>query len=254
MIVVPALDIRDGRCVRLVQGDYDRELRYDADPVEAARALARGGARLIHVVDLDAARDGRRRNADLVARMVEAAGVPVEVGGGIRDEAAVEAVLATGAAHAIVGTWAAEDPAALDRLGARFGPRVVLGLDVKDGRVAVRGWEAAAAVDALELARRARAAGLVRCVYTEVSRDGMLEGPDVDGGTSLQAASGLKVTLSGGVGALEHLARAAAAGLHACIVGRALLDGRFTLADALATVAGASRSDPAPEGPCSPGA
>lgn len=236
MIVVPAIDVRDGRCVRLLQGDYARELRYEADPAEVARAYALAGAALVHMVDLDAARDGARKNAQVIGRMaaaVTAAGAQVQVGGGLRSPEAVQEVLDAGAAYAVVGTLAAERPAALGELVARFGPRVVLGLDARDGVVAVRGWEATSGLQALDLARRARAAGVERAVYTNVAMDGTLQGPDVEGGRRLQEESGLLVTLSGGVGALDHVRAAARAGLFACIVGRALLDGRFTLDEAL---------------------
>lgn len=237
MIVVPAIDVRDGRCVRLLQGDYARELRYDHDPAEAARAYAQEGAALVHVVDLDAARDGARKNATVLERMIGAAslaGAQVQVGGGLRSAEAVAQVLDAGAAYAVVGTLAAEQPEALDALVARFGARIVLGLDARDGVVAVRGWEASSGLGVLDLAARARAAGVERAVYTNVVNDGTLQGPDVDGGRRIQQETGLLVTLSGGVGTLEHVRAAARAGLHSCIVGRALLDGRFTLPGALA--------------------
>ena len=220
MIVVPAIDVRDGRCVRLVQGDYGREVRYDADPAEVAAQYAQAGAALVHVVDLDAAREGARRNAVLVQRMVTAAKVhraQVQVGGGLRSTDAVADLV------------------------ARFGARVVLGLDAKDGVVAVRGWERSSGRSVLELARRAREAGVTRAVYTNVVKDGTFAGPDVEGGRRIQEQTGLQVTASGGVGELEHIRAAARAGLHSCIVGRALLEGRFTLAQAL-------------EAACSPGA
>lgn len=248
MILVPALDVREGRVVRLLQGDYARERSYDLDPAEVAAGHVRGGARRVHVVDLDAAREGAPRNAELVARVVAAvtaAGGEVQVGGGLRSLAAVEAVLAAGAHRAVVGTLAAEQPELLAELARRFGPRVVLGLDAREGLVAVRGWEASTGIPARELALRAAAAGLLEAVYTNVARDGTLAGPDVEGGARLQRESGLRITLSGGVGELAHLRAAARAGLHACIVGRALLEGRFDLAQALLACE---------EGPCSPGA
>lgn len=236
MRVIPAIDLRDGRCVRLVQGDYGREVRYDLDPVEVARGYAKAGATLIHVVDLDAARDGGRKNAALIAGIVRAAGVEVEVGGGIRSAEAVAEVLATGATYAILGTFAAEQPDALPGLVERFGPRVVLGLDCHggvDGVVAVRGWEQSAGLQALDLARTAARAGVQRAIYTEVARDGTFTGPDTDGGARLQRETGLRVTLSGGVGSAEHVRAAAAAGLDGCIVGRALFEGKLTLEQAL---------------------
>jgi phosphoribosylformimino-5-aminoimidazole carboxamide ribotide isomerase len=234
MRVIPAIDLRGGRCVRLVQGDYGREVQYDLDPVEVAVGYAKAGATLIHVVDLDAAKDGWRKNGDLVQRIVKAAGVQVEVGGGLRSVEAVADALEAGAAFAVVGTLAAEQPELLPELGRRFGRAVVLGLDVKDGAVAVRGWESKAPISPLDLARQAKAAGLERAIYTEVSRDGTFLGPDVDGARRLQLETGLRVTLSGGVGDADHVKAAAIAGLDACIVGRALLEGRLTVAGAIA--------------------
>lgn len=237
MIVVPAIDVRDGRCVRLLQGDYARELKYDHDPADAARAYAQDGAELVHVVDLDAARDGARKNAAVLERMISAASnarAKVQVGGGLRSAEAVAQVLHAGASYAVVGTLAAEKPEALDELVARFGARIVLGLDARDGVVAVRGWEASSGVKVLDLATRAREAGVERAVYTNVVKDGTLEGPDVEGGRRIQQETGLQVTLSGGVGSLEHVRAAVRAGLHSCIVGRALLEGRFTVPEAIA--------------------
>ncbi len=209
MLILPAIDLRGGRCVRLVQGDYDRQLDYDADPADVAATYCGDGAELIHVVDLEGARDGDRVNRAQVRRIVEAAGVEVELGGGIRSAEDVRDVLEAGAAYAIIGTLAAERPDALAELVERFGERVVLGLDVRDGKVAVRGWREAATMTGLELAHIAAEAGLRRAIYTDVSRDGMLLGPDVDGASALAEATGLQVTASGGVGSLDHVRAAA---------------------------------------------
>ncbi len=234
MLILPAIDLRGGRCVRLVQGRYDRELSYDADPAEIAATYAAHGATLVHVVDLDGARDGERANRAQVARIVEAAEVDVELGGGLRSADDVRAALDAGAAYAIVGTLAAEQPDTLPVLTREFGARIVLGLDVADGRVAVRGWRESSGLTALALARRAADAGVERAVYTDVSRDGMLQGPDAAGAAELAAATGLQVTASGGVGTLEHVRESAAHGVHSLIVGRALFEGRFTVAEAIA--------------------
>jgi phosphoribosylformimino-5-aminoimidazole carboxamide ribotide isomerase len=220
--------------VRLVQGSYGAQLDYDVDPAEVARGYADAGATLVHVVDLDGARDGARTNRDQVARIVEAAGVKVELGGGIRSTQDVRAVLAAGAAYAILGTMAAEQPEALPGLVVEFGGRIVLGLDVADGLVVVRGWRESSRLTAIELARRAVDAGLRRAIYTDVSRDGMLEGPDSRGAAELASETGLQVTASGGVGTLDHVRDAAAHGVHSLIIGRALFEGRFTVADAIA--------------------
>jgi len=234
VILVPAIDLRGGRCVRLLQGAYDRETVYDGDPVALARGYAEAGAAWLHLVDLDAARDGGKGNRAAIARVVRALPVPCEVGGGIRSEEDVAEVLGLGAACVVVGTLAAERPEVLPRLAARFGERVVLGLDARGGEVRVRGWLEGSGRRVSDLARAAAEAGLRRAVYTDITRDGMLVGPDVEGAAAIQRDTGLRVTASGGVGTLGHIGAAARAGLDACIVGRALLDGRFTLADALA--------------------
>lgn len=233
MRIIPAIDLRAGRCVRLVQGDYDRQLDYGGDPAELARSYAAQGAELIHVVDLDGARDGDRSNRRVAGKIVAAAGVAVELGGGIRTADDVAEVLEGGAAWAIVGTLAAERPDSLAELTARFGDRIVLGLDVSDGFVAVRGWRKKSKLTAHRLARIAVEAGVSRAVYTDVSRDGMLQGPDHEGAVELQDATGLRVTASGGVGSLAHVRAAAAAGADSLIVGRALFEGRFTVAQAI---------------------
>jgi phosphoribosylformimino-5-aminoimidazole carboxamide ribotide isomerase len=194
---------------------------------------------MLHVVDLDGARDGTRANWAVAGEIARGVGedAAVELGGGIRSVDDVAAALQSGVRFVVVGTLAAERPELLPELARRFAERVVLGLDVKQGRVAVRGWEASAALPAGELAARAAAAGIRRAVYTQVARDGMLGGPDVQGGARLQRDSGLQVTLSGGVGSLDDVREAARAGLHSCIVGRALLDGRFTVGEARSAAA-----------------
>lgn len=237
MLIVPAIDLRGGHCVRLVQGDYRQELTYDVDPADVARGYAAAGAVLVHVVDLDGARDGGRANRAQVARIVDAAGVEVELGGGIRSADDVRAVLGGGAAYAILGTLAAEQPEQLAPLVAEFGRRIVLGLDVSEGFVAVRGWRESSRLTALDLALAAADAGVQRAIYTDVNRDGMLQGPDSAGAAEIAARTGLQVTASGGVGTLDHVREAAAEGVHSLIIGRALYEGRFTVVDALAAAA-----------------
>ncbi len=234
MLILPAIDLRGGRCVRLVQGSYGHELTYDVDPADVARGYAEAGASIVHVVDLDGARDGERANRQQVARIVEASGVEVELGGGIRSVEDVRAVLEGGAAYAIIGTMAAEQPDLLAPLVQEFGRRIVLGLDVSDGFVAVRGWRESSKLTGLDLALAAAEAGVQRAIYTDVIRDGMLEGPDSAGAAEIAACTGLKVTASGGVGTLDHVREAAAQGVHSLIIGRALYEGRFTVADAIA--------------------
>jgi phosphoribosylformimino-5-aminoimidazole carboxamide ribotide isomerase len=233
----PAVDVQGGRVARVRQGDAGRSTAYAEDPVTVARRFGREGARWVHLVDLDRA-FGRGDNRELARSVLADAGVKVQVGGGLRTEAAIDEMLAWGAARVVIGTRAATDPAIVARLLARHGAGpLAVGIDAKDGRVAARGGTEVSDLTALELARRVRAQGARTVIYTDVARDGMLAGPDVDGASAI-AALGLDVIASGGVASLDDLRRVRAAGLAGAIVGRALYEGRFTLAEALACSAG----------------
>ncbi len=237
MELYPAVDVQGGRVVRLRQGDAHQSTRYAEDPIAVARRFAQDGARWVHFVDLDRA-FGRGDNRGLARRFLAEAAVRVQVGGGLRTEEAIDEMLAWGAARVVIGTKAATDPAVVGRLVARHGPgRLAVGIDAKDGRVAVRGWTEVFDLTALELAQRVQSQGARTVIYTDVARDGMLTGPDVDGARAL-AALGLDVIASGGVASLDDLRRIQAAGLAGAIVGRALYEGRFTLVEALACDAG----------------
>jgi phosphoribosylformimino-5-aminoimidazole carboxamide ribotide isomerase len=237
LILYPAIDIRDGRAVRLVQGDYARETRFDDDPLEAARRWLAQGARALHVVDLDGARSGAPENLGHVRRIAAEAEVPVQVGGGLRDADSVARVLDCGAARVVVGTAALQDPALVEALAAEHPERIVVGADARSGRVAVEGWEreSETGVEGLisDLARR----GVRRFVFTPVEVDGTLEGPGLDGLAGALAAAreaGAELIYSGGIGELSHLralARLADPALAGVIVGRALYEGRFTVAE-----------------------
>lgn len=232
MELYPAVDVQGGRVVRLRQGDADRATAYGDDPVAVAEGFARTGARWVHFVDLDRA-FGRGDNRALARRFLAEVRLKIQVGGGLRTEEAIEEVLSWGATRVVIGTKAATDPALVERLLARHGPeRLAIGIDAKEGKVAVRGWTEVFDQTALELARRVRGQGARTVIYTDVARDGMLSGPDVDGARAL-AALGLDVVASGGVASLDDLRRVRAAGLAGAIVGRALYEGRFTLAEAL---------------------
>jgi phosphoribosylformimino-5-aminoimidazole carboxamide ribotide isomerase len=230
----PAIDLRGGRTVRLVEGDAGAETRYDVDPVALALAWERAGAEALHVVDLDGAFTGAgEANREIISAILSRLSIPVEVGGGLRTEAAVEVALASGARWAILGTLAVERFDLVEALAERHPRRVVVGIDARDGRVATRGWTDVTEVDAVELGRRVAAAGVERVVYTDIARDGRLAGPNVEATVRLARETGLRVTASGGVGSLEDLRRLAAAGVDSCVVGRALYERRFTLAEAL---------------------
>jgi phosphoribosylformimino-5-aminoimidazole carboxamide ribotide isomerase len=232
--VIPAIDLRGGRPVRLYQGDYARETVYGDDPVAVARAWAAGGAPRLHVVDLDGARAGAPAHLAELAAITRAVAVPVEFGGGIRTRAAAEAALAAGAERVIVGTAAIEDPALARELAAALGPRLVLGLDARDGLVATRGWQSRSAVAATELVARAAEWGVQRVIFTDIARDGTLTEPNYASLAAVIAAAGLPVIASGGVAHVDHLRRLRALGAEGAIVGKALYDGALRLDDALA--------------------
>jgi phosphoribosylformimino-5-aminoimidazole carboxamide ribotide isomerase len=242
--IYPAIDLRDGRCVRLTQGDYDRETVYGDDPVAQARAFAAAGARWIHVVDLDAARTGVAHNRSLVAAVADAAGVPVQAGGGVRDDAAADALLDVGVRRVVVGTAALDDPAWVRRLAARHPGRVAVGLDARGRDVAVHGWVEGSGRDLVAVARDFDDAGVAALVVTEIGRDGTLDGPDLDQLSTVLDATHLDVVASGGVGTLDDVRALAALEvggrrLSGVIVGTALYEGRLALADAVEVGAGA---------------
>lgn len=236
MELYPAVDVQGGRVVRVRQGEARRATAYADDPIAVAGAFAREGARWVHFVDLDRA-FGAGENREIAHRLLAAATARIQVGGGLWAEAAIAEMLAWGAARVVIGTRAAADPALLDRLLARHGAeRLAIGIDARDGRVAVRGSSEVFGATPLELATRVKQQGARTVVYTDVTRDGMLTGPDVAGAQTI-AALGLEVIASGGVASLEDLRRVRAAGLAGAVVGRALYEGLFTLAEALRCVA-----------------
>jgi phosphoribosylformimino-5-aminoimidazole carboxamide ribotide isomerase len=237
MLIIPAIDLRHGKCVRLAQGRKDAVTGYDRDPLGVAQAFEADGARMLHVVDLDGAfGEGHSLNRDVAKRIIRSVSVPVQFGGGMRTVDNVEELILAGASRVVIGTLAAEFPATLERLVELFGPRIVVGIDARDGQVMTRGWEKHGQIEAVELARRVEALGVERIVYTDVARDGMLTGPNIEQTCLIARESGLRVTASGGVSSLddiERLKRVSESGVDSVIVGKALYEGRFTLKEAL---------------------
>jgi len=236
MTVYPAIDLRGGRCVRLLQGAFERETVYGDDPVAVARGFEATGARWLHVVDLDGARAGRPVQHELVARICAAVHIPVQVGGGLRDRAAIDTALASGATRVVVGTTAAHDPDRCGEFFAAYPGRVVVGLDVRDDQVRVAGWIEAAPLDPLTLARRMAALGAAAIVFTDIARDGTQHGLNLEQTSAVARAAGIPVIASGGVGSLDDVravAARAADGVAGVIIGRALYTGAIRLADAL---------------------
>lgn len=229
MIVIPAIDIRNGKCVRLFQGDYEQETVYADDPIAVARRWAELGAERLHVVDLDGALADGPRNLDLVRQIVASVRVPVQLGGGLKSAADVERALAIGVDRAILGTVALTDPSLTAELAARHGARVAVGIDARDGLVAVRGWRETSTVRAIDLGRELVDLGVGRIIYTDISRDGTLGEPNYEGLREMIERLGVPVVASGGVSALAHLRRLASLGAEATIVGRALYTGDLDL-------------------------
>jgi phosphoribosylformimino-5-aminoimidazole carboxamide ribotide isomerase len=237
VILYPAIDIRGGQAVRLLQGDYDRETAYDADPVDAARRWADDGAEFLHVVDLDGAKAGSPQNLDSVRRIAAAVDCPIQVGGGLRDTRSLDAVLEAGAARVVIGTAAFRDPGFLDRALEGHGPDVVVSIDARAGEVSLEGWTEGGGREAPEVARELGERGVRRFLYTSIDVDGTMEGPAIDELNGVaEAAGAARVIASGGVGTLadlELLSRVAAPNVEGAIVGRALYEGRFTVADGI---------------------
>ncbi|MEL6981027.1 MAG: 1-(5-phosphoribosyl)-5-[(5-phosphoribosylamino)methylideneamino]imidazole-4-carboxamide isomerase [Actinomycetota bacterium] len=236
----PAIDLRGGRCVRLYQGDYERQTTYGDDPVAQATSFRQEGAEVLHVVDLDAARSGEPVNRPVIAAICEALDVPVQVGGGVRSVEAAEALFDVGVDRVVIGTAAVENPGLAAELVER-GRSVVVGLDARGDEVATHGWTTSTGRSVAELAAEFAGIGVSALVVTEIGRDGTMEGPDVDGLSGLLAATDIPIIASGGVGVVEDLAtlagvEAAERRLAGAIVGRALYEQRFTVVQALGAI------------------
>jgi phosphoribosylformimino-5-aminoimidazole carboxamide ribotide isomerase len=230
VLILPAIDIRGGQCVRLRQGDYAQETVFGSDPADMGRRWASQGAAWLHLVDLDGAKQGHPVNGASVRRIVAAAGVPCQLGGGLRTESQINEALAWGVERVVIGTRALQEPGWLERMARQFPGKIVLGIDAKQGQVATDGWLHFSQRSALDLARQCAAWPLAALVYTDISRDGMLEGPNFESVAELAAAISLPVIASGGVTTLDDIRRLAELGLLGCIVGRALYEGRLDLA------------------------
>jgi phosphoribosylformimino-5-aminoimidazole carboxamide ribotide isomerase len=241
VILYPAIDIRGGQAVRLMQGDYERETTYDADPVDAATRWAGEGAELLHVVDLDGAKAGRPRNLEAVRRIAAAVECPIQVGGGLREPESVAALLEAGAARVVIGTAALRDPQFLDASVASHGEQVVVSVDTRGGKVSLAGWTETSGLEAPDAVAQLTERGVQRFLCTAIEVDGTMKGPAIDQLNEIAAATTGQVIASGGVGTLEHLkqlAREAAPNVEGAIVGRALYERRFTVAEGIAALEG----------------
>ena len=235
MILYPAIDIRGGRCVRLIEGDFARETAYDADPSAAARRWVEAGAEWLHVVDLDGAVEGTPINRDAVQGIRTAVAVPVQLGGGLRTLADLENAFAAGIDRAILGTVALRDPELVISAVARWGDRIAVALDARDGRLATDGWIGQSEARAVDVAQKLERAKVRHFIFTDISRDGTLSGPNLESLGELVHAVNADVIASGGISSVEDIGAAARAGATGAIIGRALYDGRFDLSEAIAT-------------------
>jgi phosphoribosylformimino-5-aminoimidazole carboxamide ribotide isomerase len=240
VILYPAIDIRGGKAVRLLQGDYARETTYDADPVDAAKRWVDEGAEFLHVVDLDGAKAGESQNLESVRRVVAAVECPIQVGGGLRDEASVAAVLDSGAERVVIGTAALRDPDFLQGMVDSYAERIVVSVDARDGKVSLSGWTETSDVDVAAAVADLSRRGVGRFLCTAIEVDGTMEGPAIGELSRIAAATEAQVIASGGVGDLadlEALAGMDAANIEGAIVGRALYECRFSVAEAIRALA-----------------
>jgi phosphoribosylformimino-5-aminoimidazole carboxamide ribotide isomerase len=238
----PAIDLRGGRAVRLLRGDYAAETVYSDDPVAVARSFEAAGARWIHVVDLDAARSGEAGNLECVAAIARSVGCDVETGGGVRSVEAAERLIDAGVARVVIGTAAVERPELVSELAGRYSGRVAVGLDARGRQVAVKGWTETTGADLVDLAKRFEGEGVAALIVTEIGRDGTMAGPDLEQLRAVLEATGIDVIASGGVGTLDDVRalaglRAEGRSLAGVIVGRAIYEGRFTVEEALRCLA-----------------
>ena len=236
MELIPAIDLKDGRCVRLYQGDFEQATVYSDDPVATARQWEEQGAARLHVVDLDGAKAGRPANIDAVLAIVSAVRIPVQLGGGLRREEDINAALALGVERVILGTAAVESADLVSRVVARFGAQVIVGVDARDGMVATAGWTSTADVRAADLIAHMSDLGVQRFIYTDISRDGTLTEPNFAAMAELIQPGGPAIVASGGIAKIDHLTRLAELGAEGAIVGKALYAGAFGLPDALAAL------------------
>ncbi len=234
MRIFPAIDLSGGQVVRLYQGDYDKMTVYGADPAAAARRFLDAGAKCLHVVDLDGAKDGTTANFASIAAIAEQGGLYIEVGGGIRTEDRIRQYLDLGVGRCILGTVAVKDFSFTERMARKYGPRIAVGVDARDGYVAVNGWKELSEERGVDFCRRLRNAGVGTVIYTDISRDGAERGTNLEVYRELTALGGLDVTASGGIGSLEELRALDAMGVRAAILGKALYTGRLELKTVLA--------------------
>ncbi|MDA1258158.1 MAG: 1-(5-phosphoribosyl)-5-[(5-phosphoribosylamino)methylideneamino]imidazole-4-carboxamide isomerase [Chloroflexi bacterium] len=242
MEVIPAIDLRGGKCVRLYQGDYGRETVFDADPVGVLRRWEDAGARRIHIVDLDGARDGIRVNAPVVSQLASAASVPLQLGGGIRDAAAAGELLDLGLDRVIFGTAAVEAPDEVHKTVANRGAEhVIVGVDARDGLVTTRGWRTDSGMSAIDLVGEMERLGVERVMYTDTTKDGTLSHPNFEAAAELAGRTTCRILFAGGIASIDDLVRLAELGIDGAVTGQAIYTGAIDLAEAISAVGAHSR-------------
>ncbi|MFZ2146555.1 MAG: 1-(5-phosphoribosyl)-5-[(5-phosphoribosylamino)methylideneamino]imidazole-4-carboxamide isomerase [Sedimentisphaerales bacterium] len=233
MYIIPAIDLRDGKCVRLIQGRYDRQINYEDDPVKQAREFSSAGAKWLHIVDLDGARLGRPVNTDAISAIAKLGLFKIEVGGGLRDEEAIKQLLDIGLERVIIGTRAVSDFEWFSEMAEKFSGKIVLGLDARGSKVATHGWTQDSPHNLLEFATEAARLPLAAIIYTDISKDGMMTGPNLERTKALVEAVDVPVVASGGVNTIEDIRKLAEFSPEAVIIGRSLYEGTLKLSDAI---------------------
>jgi phosphoribosylformimino-5-aminoimidazole carboxamide ribotide isomerase len=233
MYIIPAIDLRDGKCVRLIQGQYDRQINYHDDPVEQARQFSADGAQWLHIVDLDGAKLGRPVNARTISAIAALGQLKIEVGGGLRDEASIKQLLDSGVERAIIGTKAVSDFEWFSEMANKFTGKIVLGVDAKGSKVATHGWTQDSSQTILEFAAEAAKLPLAAIIYTDIAKDGMMSGPNFERTKALVEAVDVPVVASGGVNTVEDIKKLTEFNPEAAIIGRSLYEGTLKLTDAI---------------------
>ena len=233
MYIIPTIDLRDGKCVRLIQGRYDRQINYRDDPTEQAREFSAAGAQWLHIVDLDGAKLGRPVNTDTIAAILDLGLLNIEVGGGLRDETSIKQLLDLGVERVIIGTKAVEDFDWFSEMAIRFNGKIVLGLDARGSKVATHGWIEDSSLQLMDFAAKAAKLPLAAIIYTDIAKDGMMSGPNFERTKALVEAVDVPVVASGGVNTIEDIRKLAEFNPEAAIIGRSLYEGTLNLADAI---------------------
>ena len=224
MILLPAIDLLDGKCVRLKQGDYNQSTRYNEDPIAVARQWEKHGAKILHIVDLDGAKEGSQRNLPVIEKILQKVHIPIQLGGGIRRISTVKTLIDLGVSRVILGTAALEDPEFLEQALKEYGEKIAVSIDTNKGCVALRGWLDVSEVKGIDFAKSLEGKGLKTLIYTDIQKDGMMQGPNFEVYRELKEKTGLKIIASGGVSTVEDLKRLQSMDLYGAIVGRALYE------------------------------